>query len=92
MSSFIPTGDSELQNIPRARRGRLHLYLGYAAGVGKTYRMLEDAQQLARQGRDIVLGYFESHGRKDTMAKTAGLEMVPPLGELYFRKWIRMRF
>jgi two-component system, OmpR family, sensor histidine kinase KdpD len=77
MSSFIPTGDSELRNSPRARRGRLHLYLGYAAGVGKTYRMLEDAQQLARQGRDIVLGYFESHGRKDTMAKTAGLEMVP---------------
>ena len=77
MSSFIPTGDSELRDSPRARRGRLHLYLGYAAGVGKTYRMLEDAQQLARQGKDIVLGYFEPHGRKDTMAKTAGLEMVP---------------
>jgi two-component system sensor histidine kinase KdpD len=39
--------------------------------------MLEDAQQIARQGKDIVVGYFEPHGRKDTMAKTAGLEMVP---------------
>jgi two-component system sensor histidine kinase KdpD len=50
MSSFTPTGDPELQEVSRGRRGRLHLYLGYAAGVGKTYRMLEDAQQLARQG------------------------------------------
>lgn len=61
----------------RAKRGRLHLYLGYAAGVGKTYRMLEDAQQMSRQGRDIAVGYFEPHGRKDTMAKAEGLEMVP---------------
>lgn len=77
MSSFTPTGDSEIGETPRGRRGKLHLYLGYAAGVGKTYRMLEDAQQIARQGKDIVVGYFEPHGRKDTMAKTAALEMVP---------------
>lgn len=77
MSSFIPTNDSGVREPARGRRGRLHLYLGYAAGVGKTYRMLEDAQQISRQGRDIVIGYFEPHGRKDTMARTAGLEMVP---------------
>lgn len=77
MSSSIPTGDPGLRELPRSRRGRLHLYLGYAAGVGKTYRMLEDAQQISRQGKDIVVGYFEPHGRKDTMAKTAGLEMIP---------------
>ena len=59
-----------------ARPGRLHLYLGYAAGVGKTYRMLEDAQELKRKGVDIAVGYFESHGRKDTMSKTIGLEMI----------------
>jgi two-component system, OmpR family, sensor histidine kinase KdpD len=76
MSSFIPTDDRELREPQRPRRGRLHLYLGYAAGVGKTYRMLEDAQQLARQEKDIVIGYFEPHGRRDTMAKTAGFEMV----------------
>ena len=77
MSSFTPTGDPEFRELFPGRRGRLHLYLGYAAGVGKTYRMLEDAQQIARQGKDIVVGYFEPHGRKDTMAKTAGLEMLP---------------
>ena len=77
MSSFTPTGDRQIGETPRGRRGRLHLYLGYAAGVGKTYRMLEDAQAIARQGKDIVIGYFEPHGRRDTMAKTAGLEMVP---------------
>jgi two-component system, OmpR family, sensor histidine kinase KdpD len=77
MSSFIHTGDSDLREPPRTRRGRLHLYLGYAAGVGKTYRMLEDAQELAGQGKDIVVGYFEPHGRKDTIARTAGLEMIP---------------
>ena len=77
MSSFIPTGDSEIREVPKGRRGRLHVYLGYAAGVGKTYRMLEDAQQIRRQGKDIVIGYFEPHGRKDTIAKAATLEMVP---------------
>ena len=53
------------------------MFLGYAAGVGKTYRMLEEAQQLKRQGKDVVVGYFESHGRKDTIGRTAGLEMIP---------------
>lgn len=78
MSSFIPTDEPDVRSAQRgAGRGRLHLYLGYAAGVGKTYRMLEDAQQLSRQGKDIVIGYFEPHGRKDTIARTAGLEMVP---------------
>jgi two-component system sensor histidine kinase KdpD len=57
--------------------GKLKIYLGYAAGVGKTYQMLEEAQELKAQGIDIVIGYFEPHGRKDTIAKTADLEMVP---------------
>jgi len=59
------------------RRGRLKVYLGYAAGVGKTYRMLEEAQVLRAQGVDIVIGYFEPHGRQETIAKTEGLETVP---------------
>ena len=58
-------------------RGRLKIYLSYAAGAGKTYRMLEDAQQAKQQGADIVIGYFEPHKRKDTIAKTQGLELVP---------------
>lgn len=51
--------------------------MGYAAGVGKTYKMLEDAQELRAAGVDVVIGYFESHGRKETIAKTEGLETVP---------------
>src|SRR5579872_3574505 len=58
-------------------RGRLKVYLGYAAGVGKTYRMLEEAQEMRRQGVDIVIGYFEPHGRLETIAKTEGLEAIP---------------
>jgi two-component system sensor histidine kinase KdpD len=58
-------------------RGKLKIYLGYAAGVGKTYQMLEDAQQLKAKGLDLVIGYLEPHGRKDTIAKAAGLESVP---------------
>jgi len=60
-----------------SRRGSLKVYLGYAAGVGKTYRMLEEAQALRQQGVDIVIGYFEPHGRRETIAKTEGLEVIP---------------
>jgi two-component system sensor histidine kinase KdpD len=58
-------------------RGRLKIFIGYAAGVGKTYRMLEEGQQLRAESVDVVIGYFEPHGRKDTIAKTEGLELVP---------------
>ena len=58
-------------------QGKLKIFLGYAAGVGKTYQMLEEAQELKRQGHDVVIGYFEPHARKETIAKTEGLEMVP---------------
>lgn len=57
--------------------GKLKLFLGYAAGVGKTYKMLDEAQQLSREGHDVVVGYFEPHGRQETIAKTEGLEIVP---------------
>jgi two-component system sensor histidine kinase KdpD len=57
--------------------GRLKVYLGYAAGVGKTYQMLADAQDLRRSGTDVVIGYFEPHSRKDTIARAEGLEVVP---------------
>jgi two-component system, OmpR family, sensor histidine kinase KdpD len=59
------------------RRGRLKVFLGYAAGVGKTYQMLSEAQALKAQGVDVVIGYFEPHARKDTMALTEGLESIP---------------
>jgi len=59
------------------RRGKLKIFLGYAAGVGKTYQMLSEARELKQQGVDVVVGYFEPHGRKDTIALTSGLEFVP---------------
>ena len=58
-------------------RGKLRIYLGYAAGVGKTYQMLDDARELKLAGKDVVIGYFEPHGRADTIAKTHGLESIP---------------
>ena len=58
------------------RRGRLKIILGYAAGVGKTFRMLEEAHHLQEAGHDVVVGYFEPHGRQDTIAKVEGLEVV----------------
>jgi two-component system, OmpR family, sensor histidine kinase KdpD len=57
--------------------GRLRVFMGYAAGVGKTYQMLDEAQRLRRQGADIAIGYFEPHARKATIAMTEGLEAVP---------------
>lgn len=60
-----------------ARKGQLKLFLGYAAGVGKTYRMLTEAARLRSEGLDVVIGYFEPHARADTIALAAPLEMVP---------------
>lgn len=58
-------------------RGKLRVLLGYAAGVGKTFRMLEEGRQLKERGSDVVVGYFEPHARQYTMAKAEGLEFVP---------------
>ena len=66
-----------MKQIQPSRRGRLKVFLSYAAGAGKTFRMLEEAQELKKQGVDIVVGYFEPHGRKDTIEKTEGLEIIP---------------
>jgi two-component system sensor histidine kinase KdpD len=57
-------------------RGRLKVFLGYAAGVGKTYQMLTEARAMARDGVDVVIGYFEPHGRLDTIALTEGIETL----------------
>ena len=66
-----------LELVERARRGRLKLYVGFAAGVGKTYRMLEEAHDLRRRGVDVVVGFVETHGRAETAALIDGLEVVP---------------
>jgi two-component system sensor histidine kinase KdpD len=66
-----------LELVERAKRGRLKVYLGFAAGVGKTYRMLEEAHSLRKRGVDVVLGFIETHGRAETAALIDGLEYVP---------------
>lgn len=58
-------------------RGKLTIFLGYAAGVGKTYQMLTEAAALRASGRDVAIGYFEPHGRVETIARTEGMEFVP---------------
>ncbi len=63
-------------DLPR-KRGHLKIILGYAAGVGKTYKMLEEGHQLLAGGHDVVVGYFEPHGRKDTIEKAERLPLVP---------------
>ena len=60
------------------KRGRLKIFLGYAAGVGKTYAMLEAAHQRKSEGVDVVVGYVETHKRVETEALVAGLEIIPP--------------
>lgn len=69
---------AEDAQAPRSS-GRLKVYLGFAAGVGKTYTMLEDAQAARQAGVDVVIGYVEPHARPATTALMAGLEVVPPL-------------
>ncbi len=69
--------DDFLELVQRAKRGRLRLYIGFAAGVGKTYRMLQEAHALKSRGTDVVLGLIETHGRADTAQLIEGLEVVP---------------
>ena len=59
------------------RRGRLRIYLGFAAGVGKTYEMLSEANRRKQRGQDIIIGYVETHGRKGTEEQVGGLEIIP---------------
>src|SRR3974377_1244705 len=79
-----PTPEHFLSLIRQQQRGRLKVYLGFAAGVGKTYEMLQEAHRLKRQGVAVVVGIVETHGRAETAALLAGLEQVP-LTEIEYR-------
>src|SRR5438270_916169 len=82
MNAARPTPDDLLARIRSdeilARRGRLKIFFGYAAGVGKTYAMLEAARREKAEGVDVVVGYVEPHGRKETEALLEGLAVLPP--------------
>jgi two-component system sensor histidine kinase KdpD len=66
-----------LDLIKKSRRGKLKIYIGMSAGVGKTYRMLQEAHALLRNGIDVKIGYIETHNRKETHALLDGLPVIP---------------
>jgi len=66
-----------LNMIKKSRRGKLKLYIGMIAGVGKTYRMLNEAHSLLRNGVDVRIGYIETHGREETAALLTGIPEIP---------------
>jgi two-component system sensor histidine kinase KdpD len=72
-----PSAQDFLELVERGKRGRLKLYIGFAAGVGKTWRMLEEAHALKKRGVDVVGALVEPHGRAETAALIRDLEIVP---------------
>lgn len=70
----------------KPRRGNLKIFFGAFAGVGKTYAMLMEAQQLRKQGVDVIAGVIETHGRKETTALLYGLEVIP-LKKMKYQKY-----
>jgi two-component system sensor histidine kinase KdpD len=72
-----PSPDALLREAEKSHRGRLKIFLGAAPGVGKTYEMLSAAQTRRRENVDVVVGVVETHGRAETEALTAGLEVIP---------------
>src|SRR3989442_15301488 len=81
MSAVRPDPDALLARVQReeakAKRGKLKVFFGATAGVGKTYAMLEEARALKARGVDVVVGYVEPHGRAETEVLLEGLERLP---------------
>ena len=73
-----PTPEQFLNLIRRQERGRLKVYLGSSAGVGKTYAMLREGHRLKQQGVDVAIGFVETHGRAETAEQIGDLEVIPP--------------
>src|ERR1700712_1717659 len=66
-----------LELIRGSRRGKLKIYIGMSAGVGKTFRMLQEARSLLKNGIDLKIGYIETHQREETHALLDGLPVIP---------------
>ncbi len=75
--------DQYLAQLRNAGRGKLKIYIGMSAGVGKTYRMLQEARQMLQQGIQVVLGLVVTHGRKETEALLEDLPILPPREVFY---------
>lgn len=71
------TPEELLAEIEQLKRGSWTIYIGSAPGVGKTYRMLQEAHDVKREGIDVVIGLVETHNRKETAALIRGLEVIP---------------
>ncbi len=72
-----------LDLIKRSKRGKFKIYIGMSAGVGKTYRMLQEAHALLRSGIAVQIGFVETHGRAETLALTDGLPVIPCYSAFY---------
>ena len=75
---YRPSPESLLKMVQENERAKLRVYIGAAAGVGKTYQMLDDAHQLKKQGVDVVIGVVETHGRIETIEQIKDLEIITP--------------
>jgi two-component system sensor histidine kinase KdpD len=88
-----PDPDSLLAKVNlqelKARRGKLRIYFGSSAGVGKTFAMLAAARKLAADGVDVVVGVVETHGRTETAALMEGLQLLPPKSVAYRSKTLQ---
>jgi two-component system sensor histidine kinase KdpD len=76
LDAIATGGDDFLQLVRQRTRGKLKVYIGSAAGVGKSYRMLTEAHELRKRGVDAVIGFIETHARADTEAQIKDLEVV----------------
>jgi len=78
-----PSPETLLAMVEESERAKLRVYIGAAAGVGKTFQMLEDANALKKQGIDVVIGAVETHGRVETKEQIKDLEIISPLKIIY---------
>ncbi len=78
-----PSPETFLKMVEEKERAKLRVYIGAAAGVGKTFQMLEDAHSLKNQGVDVVVGAVETHGRAETREQIKDLEIMPPQKIMY---------
>ena len=72
-----PSPEVLLEKAAQETRGRFNIFLGAAPGVGKTYEMLQSGRTRLADGRDVVIGVVETHGRKETRALIEGYEVIP---------------
>lgn len=77
MEATKKSAEEFLQLIKKARQGKFKVYIGMSAGVGKTYRMLQEAHALLKNGIDVRIGYIETHNRPETHALLEGLPLIP---------------